>query len=135
MMRVSHIALVLACLVLSACVATYKAAEDGVAGYRDLQVDKTTYYVEYTESARTPWARIHEFVLKRCAELAREKGYRYFDVLAKDEKEVFLKSDVDQITISSAGTGVGQAPVAHTYQHGGRVEGRRVTYKIQLVRE
>lgn len=126
---------VVACLLLAACVATYKAADEGVAGYRDLQIDKTSFYVEYTESARTPWERIHEFVLKRCAEIAHDNGYRYFDVLAKDEKDVFLKSDVDQITISTLGGSAGQAPVAHTYQHDGRVEGRRVTYKIQLVRE
>ncbi len=120
---------------LSACVATYKAADEGVAGFRDLQIDKTTYYVEYTESARVSWDRIHEFVLKRSAEIAKERGYPFFDVLAKDEKEVYLKSDVDQIAIPSMGGALNSVPVTNTYQNEGRVEGRRVTYKIQLMRE
>ncbi|MDX1453148.1 MAG: hypothetical protein R3183_11375 [Oleiphilaceae bacterium] len=134
-MPIKYLIVAVISILLSACVATYKAAEDGVAGYRELRIDNNTYYVEYTESARVSWERIHEFVLKRCAEIASENGYQYFDVLAKDEKEVFLKSDVDQITIASMGGIANQQPVSHTYQHDARVEGRRVTYKIQLMRE
>ncbi len=134
MARSSLILILLLCL-LAGCAATYRAAEDGVAGYRDLQVDATTFYVEYTESSSTEWEQVHRFALKRCAEIAQEQGYDFFDVLSKDEKEVYLKSDVDQITISSMGNIASDPPVTHTYATGARVEGRRVTYKIKLMRE
>ena len=85
------ISVLLTAVLVIGCVATYKAAEDGVAGYRDLRVNKNTYYVEYTEAARVSWDQLHAFVLKRCAEIAKENGYDVFDVLDKDEKEVFFE--------------------------------------------
>lgn len=121
-------------LLLSACVATYQAA-DGVSGYRDLQIDQTTYYVEYTESARVDWPELRSFVLRRCAELASQKGYKAFDVLEKDEKTVYLKSDVNEVTITSMGLLASDPPVTHTYKTDGRVEGKRITYKIRLVND
>ncbi|TNC81046.1 MAG: hypothetical protein C9356_10615 [Oleiphilus sp.] len=129
-MRLSFKVLTLSLLSLAliACVATYKAAEEGVAGYRDLRIDRDTYYVEYTEAARVDWEQLHSFVLKRCAEIAKENGYAYFDVLEKDEKTVFLKSNVDEIEIMAMGE-------VQTYPAGARLEGKRVTYKIKLLRE
>lgn len=126
------------CFFLSACVSTYKPAEEGVAGYRDLRVDKTTFYVEYTESSRIEWDQLNAFALKRCAEIAKEQGYPIFDVISKDEKTVFLKSDVDEIEITTMGVMVGETPsfpVTHKYKAGARIEGRRVTYKIKLAKE
>ncbi len=121
---------------LSACAATYHAAEEGSSGYRELKVNKDTYYVEYTESANRSWSTIHGFALKRCAEITKENGYKYFDVLAKDEKEVYLDSDVDKISVASLAGGAPGSwniPVSESYSlEGAKVEGRRVTYKIQL---
>ena len=73
---------------LSGCAVTYHAAEGGPSGYRDAHVKESIYYVEYTDSAKTDWATIHLFTLKRCAEIAKKNGYLYFDVLHKDEKTV-----------------------------------------------
>lgn len=122
-------------ILLTACVTTYKAAEDGVAGYRDLQVDKTTYYVEYTEAGAVSWKQVHQFALKRCAEIAKQRSYPFFDVLAKEEKVVFLESDVNEIAIASMGNMANQPPVHNVYQAGAKVEGKRVTYKIRLSSE
>jgi hypothetical protein len=120
---------------LSACVTTYKAAEDGVAGYRDLQVDKTTYFVEYTEAGAVSWQQVNQFALKRCAEIAKQRGYPYFDVLEKQEKVVFLESDVSEIAIATMGNIASDPPVHNVYQAGAKVEGKRVTYKIKLSAE
>lgn len=130
-----YLLLFLSLFLLNACVATYKAAEEGVSGYRDLQIDKTTFYVEYTESAKTSWEQVHRFALKRCAEIAKAHGYAYFDVLSKEEKTVFLESDVDSITISSMGVTASDPPIVNTYKTGAVVEGHRVIYKISLVNE
>jgi len=122
-------------VLLSACAAKYHAAEEGVSGFRDLQVDKNIYYVEYTEGVRTSWEQIHRFTLKRCAEITKQKGYKFFDVLSKDEKTVYLESSIDQVSIAGMGNLAVDAPVVNSYVTGGRVEGRRVTYKIQLANE
>lgn len=123
------------CLILSACAVTYKPAEDGVAGYRDIQLSKSTFLVEYTESGRVSWKQIHDFALKRCAEITRERGYAFFDVVLKEEREVALESDVDSVIISTMGTRASDPPVTNTYNTGSVVQGRRVIYKIELANE
>ena len=124
---------------LSACAATYHAEESGSSGYRDLKVDKGIYYVEYTESSNRSWDTIHRFALKRCAEITKENGYKYFDVLSKDEKDVYLDSNVDQISVATLGSGAfgsWNTPTTNAYSvKGKKVEGRRVTYKIKLTNE
>ena len=120
---------------LSACAVKYHAAVEGVSGFRDLQVEKDVYYVEYTEGARTSWEQIHQFTLKRCAEITKEKGYKFFDVISKDEKTVYLETDVTQVSVASMGNLAVDAPVVNSYAVGGKVEGRRVTYRIKLTNE
>ena len=114
-------------LFLSGCAVKYHAAEDGPSGYRDAQVSSDVFYVEYT---------IHGFALKRCAEIAKKKGYAFFDVLSKDEKTVYLESAVDQIVVANMGNLASDPPTATVYSTAGkRVEGRRVTYQIKLLNE
>ena len=127
--------LVLVLLVLSACVTTYKSAEGGVAGFRDLQIDKYSYYVEYTEAATVSWEQVEQFALKRCAEIAKERGFLIFDAELLDRKVVFLESNVDEIQIMSMGNTAADPPVQHTYKGSAKVEGKRVTYKLTLVNE
>ena len=121
---------------LSGCVATYKAADDGAAGYRELRIDKNTYYVEYTEaSSRIDWDQLKQFALRRAAELAKRHGYDAFDVLDSDEKLVSLKSDVSNIVVSTPGNAAWDPPVSNSYELDGRVEGKRVTYKVRFVND
>ena len=122
-------------LCLTACATVYKPAEDGVAGYRELQLDKTSYIVQYTEAAKVPWEQIHGFALKRAAELAEKGGYAYFDVVSKKQGTVFLETDVDSITINTMGNIASDPPITNTYKTGGMVEGRRVTYEIILTND
>jgi len=126
---------ILLSVLMTACVATYQAAESSVAGYRDLQIDAKSYYVEYTEAASVSWAQVERFAIKRCAEIARERGYKVFDAELLDRKTVFLESSVDEIQIASMGNIANEPPVHHTYKAGGKVEGRRVTYKLVLIDE
>lgn len=122
-------------LMLSACVSTYKAAEGSVAGYRDVKIDDTSYFVEYTESASMSWVQIEQFALKRCAEIAKARGYLVFDAELLERKSVFLESSVDEIAITSMGNIASDPPVRHVYQGGAKVEGKRVTYKLTLIDE
>lgn len=120
---------------LSACVTTYKAADGGVAGFRDLQIDKYSYYVEYTEAATVSWEQIEQFAVKRCAEIAKERGFLIFDAELLDRKTVFLESNVDEIQIMTMGNTAADPPVQHTYKGSAKVEGKRVTYKLTLINE
>lgn len=122
-------------LLMSACVTTYKPAEGSVAGYRDLQIDETSYYVEYTEAKSVAWQHLEQFALKRCAEIAKERGFKVFDAELLDRRTVFLESSVDEIKIASMGNTAGDPTVHHTFQAGAKVEGRRVTYKLTLIDE
>lgn len=131
----AKVLVVLLSVLVSGCVTTYQAAEDSVAGYRDLQIDKKRYYVEYTEAASVSWAQVERFALKRCAEIARERGYKVFDAELLDRKSVFLESSVNEIQIESMGNIANEPPVHHTYKAGGQVEGKRVTYKLVLIDE
>lgn len=120
---------------VSGCVTAYKPAEGSVAGYRDLQIDSTSYYVEYTEAKSVDWQHLEQFALKRCAEIAKERGYKVFDAELLDRRTVFLESSVDEIKIASMGNTAGDPTVHHTFQAGAKVEGRRVTYKLTLIDE
>lgn len=120
---------------LSACVTSYQSAEGGVAGYRDLQIDETTYYVEYTEASSVSWEQLERFAIQRCAEIAKTRGFKVFDAELQERKVVFLESSVDEIQIMSMGNTANEPPVHHTYKAGAKVEGKRVTYKLLLVNE
>jgi len=127
---------VLACvMLLTACVTTYQAADDGVAGYREVQIDSMNYYVEYTEASSQSWKQIEQFALKRCAEIARERGFVVFDAELLDRRTVFLESSVNEIQIMTMGATASDPPVQTTYNAGAKVEGRRVTYKLTLINE
>lgn len=131
----SSVFLLLALCGMTACVTTYQAAEGGVAGFRDLQIDKYSYYVEYTEAASVSWEQVEQFAIKRCAEIAKARGFVVFDAELLDRKSVFLESSVDEIQIMSMGNTAADPPVHHTYKGSAKVEGRRVTYKLTLINE
>ena len=123
-------------ILVSGCAATYHAAKKGPSGYRDLQLQENVFYVEYTESVRSDWKQVHHFALKRCAEITKNRGYKFFDVISKDEQSVYLKSSVDKIIVSDVGGPTPGIPVSNTYDVGGKkVEGRRVIYRIKLMNE
>ena len=52
----------------------------------------------------------------------------------KEEQSVYLESDVDQISVATIGL-ANEPPVTNIYRTGGRVEGKRVIYKIRLMNE
>lgn len=112
-------------IALSACAVTYKSAGEGVSGYRDLALDNNQWYVEYTESNTVSWDTLHEFVIKRSAELAVANGFTEFVVLSKDEQNVSLESSVAELQASGQ-VSAGAAPTSV------KVAGKRLTYKIQL---
>lgn len=129
----AKISVVLTAFLLVACSSvTYQKAEDSDIGYRDVQVDPVTHFVEYTENESVPWEQVREFVRKRCAEIAINRGYKYFDVLEKEERELMVDSKVSQIQVIS-GNAKWAPPSTDTYaMTGAKVKVKRVTFKIRL---
>lgn len=132
----AKISIVLASFILFACSSVnYQKAEDADIGYRDVQIDPLTHFVEYTEHASVPWEQVHQFVLTRCAEIAKNRGYKYFDVLEKEERELMVDSKVNQIQVVSGNAKWAQ-PSTDTYaMAGAKVKVKRVTYKIRMTNE
>ncbi len=80
-------------LALSACASAppYRAADraDG-AGYSEQVIEANRYRVRYTGTAGMTMDEVQNYTLMRAAELSLEKGYDWFEVVARDsttEKE------------------------------------------------
>lgn len=121
---------------LSACSAPqYQKAEQSDIGYRDVQVDPATHFVEYTEHESVPWEQVRQFVLQRCAEITQNRGYKFFDVLEKEERELEVDSKIDTVSMVTS-TAKWDAPASTTIpMTGAKVKVKRVTYKIRLMNE
>ena len=128
-------ACVFVAVLITGCVTTYKAADGGVAGFRDLQIDEFSYYVEYTESSGVSWEQIEQFAIKRCAEIAKSRGFVIFDAELLERKTVYLKSSVNEVSIITPGALATDPPVYNTYEGGAKVEGKQVLYKLTLIKE
>lgn len=53
----------------------------GRSGYRDIQMDATTFQVTFCGNAMTAPDRVEQYALFRCADLTVQHGYDYFVVL------------------------------------------------------
>lgn len=123
-------------LSLLACSAPqYQKAERSDIGYRDVQVDPATHFVEYTENESVPWEQVRQFVLQRCAEITQNRGYKFFDVLEKEERELEVDSKIETVSMMTS-TEKWHAPASTTIpMTGAKVKVKRVTYKIRLMNE
>ena len=88
--------LIVVAFLLSGCVTgNYQSYSCGV-GYQSEQQDKNEYYVAYTGSSGTKIEKVDDFALLRSAELALEKGYRYFVVTESMNNKGELAAPVKQ---------------------------------------
>src|SRR6266436_9966420 len=65
---------------LTACATSYQRM-GATGGYADVQLDATTFRVEFSGNGFTARSRVEAFVLYRCAELTLEHGFSHFAVL------------------------------------------------------
>lgn len=76
--------LIAASLLLSGCT-TYRPAGFG-GGYSDLMIAPDTAYVKYQGSDLSSPQRIVELLLKRCADVTLQNGFRYFSAENWDDE-------------------------------------------------
>lgn len=67
-------------LLLQACQTGYQA-QGPTGGYTEQRIADDTYYVTFAGNGKTPKEVVERYFIYRCAELTREKGYKYFVVL------------------------------------------------------
>lgn len=68
---------VAACLLLASCATTYRPLGPN-GGYGGFQESNTRYYVSFLANSETSKETAYRFFLTRAAQLALERGYRYF---------------------------------------------------------
>lgn len=80
--RLATLAGALAVLVLQGCaVPTAYQPHAYTGGYSERRITDDMYEVMFSGNGNTPKATVERYFLYRCAELTKEKGYRYFAVL------------------------------------------------------
>lgn len=90
---------------LSGCATPYRSA-GLMGGYSDMQLNDDTYKVSFRGNGYSSHEHVQNMLLRRCAELTRNKGYKYFVILASDAER---KDDQfsTPATISTQSTGFG----------------------------
>lgn len=74
------IALIVSLLLIAACAETYRPAGTGMGiltggGYREKQIDKTSWEIEYSGS---DYDFVRNSAIRRAAEIAKQEGFPYF---------------------------------------------------------
>lgn len=67
-------------LVLSSCMSPYQKSGLG-GGYTDMALSNDMYFVTFRGNGYTPSEVVQSYVLRRAAEIALNKGYKYFLII------------------------------------------------------
>jgi len=78
-------ALLLPLAALVGCATTYQKEGVFANGYSDFRSSENTFVVTFRASEHTPAEKVFKHALKRCAELTRKHGFRYFTILEKKD--------------------------------------------------
>lgn len=94
-MNIKFLAPLALCLTLTGCISpTTYHPYNGSDGYQDVQMNRRLIEVRYTGNVATPQSNVHNMMLYRAAEMAKNQGFRYFKVLSQDtqrHREVFVE--------------------------------------------
>lgn len=88
---------------LSGCVTPYESA-GLMGGYSDMQLNDDIYKVSFIGNGYSSHEHVQNMLLRRCAELTRNKGYKYFVVLTSDAERKDSQFSTP-VTISTQSTG------------------------------
>jgi hypothetical protein len=93
-------------------------------GYSDMQLNINTYKVSFSGNTATSHEQVQNMLLRRCAEVTRNKGYKYFVIVSsnteKKEGEYTTPTTISSQTSGSSndhisGLNYGQAIRANVY--------------------
>jgi len=108
--------LLAASLLLAGCTAS-AAQRDPHSGYWDARVDTETYEVGYRCNGTTPREDVQTYLLYRSAEITRDAGFDYFEIIEQDsESRPFVMQSPQTVTFtgaSSSGAGAMSGRTKH----------------------
>ena len=89
------LAAVVLSLTLTGCISpsTYHPY-NGTDGYQQIQMNRKLWEIRYTGNQATPQPQVHNMMLYRAAEIARNHRFRFFRVLSQrtqDHRNVFVQ--------------------------------------------
>lgn len=105
------------------CAANY-AAKGMDTGYSSMQLNESSFRVNFDGDALTSEERARDFALLRCAELASKANFRYFTIL-RDESHLEKRTRTEPSTVSTKTTAVTKDSVA-----GNKSEGSQTTTTV-----
>lgn len=73
-------------LLLAGCATAYQPS-GFTGGFDETRLSDTMFEVRFLGNGYTTSARSSQFVLRRCAELALENGYRYFELIGDTDND------------------------------------------------
>lgn len=68
-------------ILLTACATGYHATDWHSRGYSEMALNEDTYDVSFSGNGFTAQNTVQSYLLRRCAELTLNKGYRYFTIM------------------------------------------------------
>jgi hypothetical protein len=85
--------IVIISLVAAACTTPYQPntviGSGGLGGFKDRKIADNAYFVEFRGNGNTPKTTVERYFLYRCAEITKEKGYKYFSVVLNPKVGAF----------------------------------------------
>lgn len=95
--------IIMSIIFLTACATSYH--RDGLTGgYSEMALSSDTYQVFFRGNGYTSQSRVNTHLLRRCAELTKEKGFKYF-IAVNGGSEVSQSQWETPTTINSNSTG------------------------------
>lgn len=98
-------------LALTGCTTAYKPYGFS-GGYSDIALSESLYKISFEGNAFTSKELVQNYLLRRCAELTAQKGYKYF-VIVNENTEVSQRTITTPTTVqtNSMGTSMGNGNV------------------------
>jgi hypothetical protein len=103
------LSLLLISLLLAACAATPYQPMGSNGGYSELQLNQTTYTVSAQGNDFTSADQVNAILLRRCAELTLNQGYKYFIITSKNSKTLksyYVESNPQLTTTATEQTNI-----------------------------
>src|SRR5262249_54668344 len=89
-------------VLLAACGTPYQP-RGATGGYAEQQLSYDTYQVQFFGNGNTPKDTVQRYFLYRCAELTREKGFKYFSLLRPPAQGSELESGFRNAALDGSG--------------------------------
>lgn len=123
-------------LLVVGCATSY-TAKGMNTGYSSMQLNESSFRVNFDGDAQTSEERARDFALLRSAELASKANFRYFTIL-RDESQLEKRTRTEPSTVSTKTTSVTKDSVAGSKSEGSQstttvTPGNTISYDVPMI--